>query len=79
MDRSRIATDVDGLSLGDLKPGTRVGDYKIESTMAARGTGVVYRAMHMVLPRLVAIKVMPALASFTPSCYRAIVRYGDWS
>jgi len=65
MDRSRIATDVDGLSLGDLKPGTRVGDYKIESTMAARGTGVVYRAMHMVLPRLVAIKVMPALASFT--------------
>jgi len=61
MDRSRIATDTDGLFLGDLKPGARVGDYTIEATLSARGTGVVYRAMHLVLPRRVAIKVMPAL------------------
>ncbi len=61
MDRKKIATDVDGLLLGDLKPGARVGDYRIESTIAARGTGVVYRAKHMVLPRVVALKVMPSM------------------
>jgi serine/threonine protein kinase len=61
MDRSRIATDTDGLFLGDLKPGARVGDYTIEATISARGTGVVYRATHLVLPRRVTLKVMPAM------------------
>ncbi len=65
MDRSRFATDTDGLLLGDLKPGARIGDYRIEGTIAARGTGVVYRATHLVLPRHVSIKVMPAMASYT--------------
>jgi eukaryotic-like serine/threonine-protein kinase len=61
MDRSRIATDTDGLFLGDLKPGARVGDYAIEATISARGTGVVYRATHLVLPRRVTVKIMPAV------------------
>jgi serine/threonine protein kinase len=61
MDRKKIATDVDGLLLGDLKPGARVGDYRIEGTIAARGTGVVYRAKHLVLPRSAALKVMPSM------------------
>ncbi len=74
MDRSRTATDTDGLLLGDLKPGTRVGDYTIEATIAARGTGVVYRATHLVLPRRVAIKVMPAMASFTRSIAAQLLR-----
>ncbi|MBA2543782.1 MAG: serine/threonine protein kinase [Deltaproteobacteria bacterium] len=67
MTRRQIATDTEGLLLGDLKPGARVGDYTIEATLAARGTGVVYRATHLVLPRRVSIKVMPAIASYTRS------------
>lgn len=69
-----MATDTDGLFLGDLKPGARVGDYKIEATLAARGTGVVYRATHLVLPRRVAIKVMPAMASYTRSLATQLLR-----
>lgn len=74
MDRRKIATDTDGLLLGDLRPGARVGDYRIESTLAARGTGVVYRATHLVLPRRVAIKVMPAMVSWTRELATQLLR-----
>ena len=54
------ATDTDGLLLGDLAPGTRVGEYVIECPLATRGTGHVYQASHRLLPRRVHLKVIPA-------------------
>ncbi len=74
MERSRIATDIDGLLLGDLKPGARVGDYRIDATLAARGTGVVYAATHMVLPRRAAIKVMPSLHEWSRKLATQLLR-----
>jgi serine/threonine protein kinase len=74
MERSKIATDTDGLFLGDLKAGARVGDYRIEGTIAARGTGVVYRATHLVLPRRVALKVMPAVVGWTRELATQLLR-----
>jgi serine/threonine-protein kinase len=59
-DRTPRATDTDGLSLGDFGCGSRIGEYIIESRLATRGTGHVYAAVHVVLPRRVTIKVMPA-------------------
>jgi serine/threonine-protein kinase len=58
--RTPRATDDSGLLLGDLAPGSRVGEYVIDARLASRGTGHVYRATHVVLPRRAAIKVMPA-------------------
>ncbi len=60
VDRAPRATDTDGLLLGDLLPGTRIGQYVIEHKLPTRGTGHVYAAVHVVLPRRVTIKVMPA-------------------
>jgi serine/threonine protein kinase len=74
MDRGRIATDTDGLFLGDLPPGTRVGDYTIEATISARGTGVVYRATHLVLPRRVTIKIMPAVHEWSRKLATQLLR-----
>jgi len=54
------ATDGDGLLLGDLEAGARIGEYVVEGRLATRGTGHVYEAVHVVLPRRVTIKVMPA-------------------
>jgi serine/threonine protein kinase len=59
--RTPRATDTDGLSLGDLAAGARIGEYKIERQLATRGTGHLYEATHAVLPRRVQIKVMPAM------------------
>ena len=60
VERAPRATDTDGLLLGDLAPGARVGEYVIEQHLGTRGTGHVYTAIHLVLPRRVTIKVMPA-------------------
>jgi serine/threonine-protein kinase len=59
-DRTPRATDTNGLLLGDFTPGTRVGEYIVAGRLATRGTGHVYEATHVVLPRRVIIKVMPA-------------------
>lgn len=53
-------TDSDGLLLADLAPGTRLGEFVIEAKLPSRGTGHVYRATHLVLPRLATIRVLPA-------------------
>ena len=53
-------TDSNGLLLADLAPGTRLGQFVIESKLPSRGTGHVYRATHLVLPRLATIRVLPA-------------------
>jgi serine/threonine protein kinase len=52
-------TDNAGLLLGDLVPGTRVGEFVIESRLGARGTGHIYKATHLVLPRRATIQVLP--------------------
>jgi len=43
---------------GDLPPGSRVGEYVIEGTLAAGGCGTVYSAMHRMLGRRVAVKLL---------------------
>jgi hypothetical protein len=53
-------TDNNGLLLGDLVAGTRVGEFVIEEILGTRGTGHVYRATHLVLPRRATIHVLPA-------------------
>jgi serine/threonine protein kinase len=59
-DRSVRATDTEGLLLGTLRAGDRVGEYIVEAQVAGRGTGLAYEAIHVVLPRRVTIKVRPA-------------------
>lgn len=53
-------TDNNGLLLGDLVAGTRVGEFVIERSVGARGTGHIYKATHLVLPRRATIHVLPA-------------------
>jgi len=55
-------TDNNGLLLGDLPAGTRLGEFIIEARIGTRGTGHLYKATHLVLPRRAAIKVLPAPA-----------------
>ena len=38
--------------------GFRIGDYRVEREVRSEETGVVYEAVHLVLPRRVFIKVM---------------------
>jgi len=40
-----------------LRPGTRVGDYKVVAQVRGEETGVVYASVHLVLPRRAAVKV----------------------
>jgi serine/threonine protein kinase len=62
MAERRIArgTDNAGLLLGDLALGTRVGEFVIQRRLGARGTGHIYQATHLVLPRAAVIHVLPA-------------------
>ncbi|HEX5060801.1 MAG TPA: hypothetical protein VFV99_15640 [Kofleriaceae bacterium] len=52
-------TDNNGLLLGNLADGTRVGEFVIEARLGARGTGHLYAATHLVLPRRATIHVLP--------------------
>lgn len=53
-------TDNNGLLLGDLVEGTRVGELVIVERLGARGTGHLYKAEHRVLPRTATLHVLPA-------------------
>ena len=47
-----------------LPPGVCVGDYRVEQELRSEDTGIVYAAVHLVLPRRAALKIMhPAQAS----------------
>jgi serine/threonine-protein kinase len=50
----------------DLPPGTQVGEYTIESRLGAGAFGVVYKASHPVIGKLVAIKVLSLKFSVDP-------------
>jgi serine/threonine protein kinase len=62
MTNRRVArgTDNNGLRLGALASGTRLGEFVIEASLGSRGTGQVYKATHLVLPRRATIQVLPA-------------------
>jgi len=43
---------------GDLEPGALVGDYRVERTLGRGGMGTVYEAVHSVIDKRVAIKLL---------------------
>ena len=50
----------------DLPPGTQVGEYTVETRLGAGAFGVVYKASHPVIGKLVAIKVLSLKFSVDP-------------
>lgn len=55
-----MATDTNGLLLGDLKPGSRIGPFRVEGRLPSRGHGLVYAASHTKLHYRVMIRILPA-------------------
>ena len=72
--RAARGTDNNGLLLGDLVPGTRVGEFVIEARVGARGAGHIYRATHLVLPRRATIHVLPAADGVTRTVALELLR-----
>src|SRR5215467_3812424 len=68
LDDEKILTGVVESSAGrvPLPPGTRLGEYEVQSLLGAGGMGEVYRARDPRLRRDVAIKVLPSLVSDDP-------------
>jgi len=50
----------------DLQPGTMVGEYRVESQLGAGGFGTVYKAVHPVIGKAAAIKVLSRQWSSNP-------------
>ncbi len=57
------ATDSAGLLLGTLAVGGRIDDYVIDAQLPSRGTGHMYLATHVMLPRRAVFKVLPAVVA----------------
>src|SRR5262245_65975038 len=51
MSRERSATR------DQFTPGLRIGDYRVERELRSDDTGIIYEAVHLVLPRRAALKV----------------------
>ena len=62
-DRTPRATDSAGLLLGSLGVGGRIDDYVIDAQLPSRGTGHLYLATHVMLPRRAVFKVLPAIVA----------------
>lgn len=58
MASSPLTSPPEELSEGDLPMGSMVSAYRLESTVGAGGMGFVYRAVHTLEKRIVALKVM---------------------
>lgn len=71
-DRSPRATDNQGLLLGDIAIGARIGSYTVQRRLPGRGTGHVFEATHVVLPRRASLTVLPAVDDLT----RELVHHG---
>ena len=54
------APQVRDFAPGDLTPGTVVGEYRVEGKLGEGGMGAVYSAMHPLIGKKVAIKVISA-------------------
>jgi serine/threonine protein kinase len=65
MDDQEAPTEMPELLAGRvaLPPGTRLGDYEVQSLLGVGGMGEVYRACDPRLRRDVAVKVLPSLVS----------------
>src|SRR3954463_12066556 len=50
----------------DLSPGTQVGEYVIEEKIGEGGFGTVYRAIHPVIGKAAAIKILHSHRSRSP-------------
>ena len=50
-------------AISPLSPGRRIGAYRIEALLARGGMAYVYQAVHVMLGRAVAIKILPAVAA----------------
>jgi serine/threonine-protein kinase len=61
--RTPRATDSAGLLLGGLAVGGRIDDYVIDAQLPSRGTGHLYLATHVMLPRRAVFKVLPAVVA----------------
>src|SRR5580704_14216523 len=51
---------------GDVAPGTQVGEYVIESKIGEGGFGAVYKAVHPVIGKAAAVKVLNRQYSSNP-------------
>ncbi len=61
-----------------LRPGRRIGAYRIEALLARGGMAYVYRAVHVMLGRAVAIKILPAVVA-ADTVARTRLRQEAWS
>lgn len=56
-----------------LAPGTMVGEYRVEARLGAGGFGAVYRAVHPVIGKVAAVKVLRRACSSDPEVSRRFV------
>lgn len=61
-----------------LRPGHCIGAYRIEALLARGGMAYVYRAVHVMLGRAVAIKILPAVVA-ADTVARTRLRQEAWS
>ena len=59
---------------GELAPGTMIGEYQIEDRVGHGAMGVVYGAVHPVIGKRAAVKVMRSFLSHSPEAIERFVQ-----